>query len=184
MLRRLLSIPFLMFVLAACSGGLMQQGTLRPDIQRSYDLQGLRFSALPDLTVSEQESFYPTADVVWRGDPSGDRIAQIGAMFETAVARNRAVLNGDVPVDIAVTLVRFHGVTNRTRYTVGGVYHVVFDLTVLDARTSAVIEPARRVVGALDAPGGTTAVQLDESGQTQKVRVTDFLTGLLRAQLI
>lgn len=184
MLRRTFVIGALAFGAAGCSLGSEQGGTARPVMLRSYDLRRLRFGALPDLVVSEEESFYPIADVVWRGDPVGPRIAQIGAMFEEAAARNQSILNGTVPVDVDITLVRFHGVTNRTRATVGGVYNIIFDLTVRDARTGAVIEPARRVVGNLDAPGGGRAAAQDTAGQTQKVRVTDFLTGLLRQELI
>lgn len=156
----------------------------RPQMDRSYALKGFNFNALEGLTVSEDESFYPTADVVWRGDPLGPRIPQIAAMFAEAAARNRRVVNGTLPVTVDVTLVRFHGVTNRTRYTVGGVYNVVFDMTVRNATTGDVIEPTRRVVGNLDAPGGTRATVLESEGQTQKVRVTDFLTSLLRSQLV
>lgn len=183
--RRNFLISASLMSLAACGvplgGG---QGDPRPIMARSYALRGFRFAAAPDLVVSEEESFYPTADVVWRGDPRGPRVEQIGEMFNVAAERNRSVLTGSQPVSVDVTLVRFHGVTNRTRFTVGGVYNVIFDMTVRDARTGAVIEPTRRVVGNLDAPGGSRAVQLDESGQTQKVRVTAFLTGLLRAQLV
>jgi hypothetical protein len=57
-------------------------------------------------------------------------------------------------------------------------------MTVRNAVTGAVIEPTRRVVGNLEAPGGERATQLESQGQTQKVRVTDFLASLLRAQLV
>lgn len=153
-------------------------------MDRSYRLRAFNFEAAPGLRVAESESFYPNADIVWRGDPIGPRIPQITAMFEEAASRNIASLDGDFPVDVDVTLTRFHGVTNRTRYTVGGVYNVVFDLTIRAADTDQVIEPTRRVVGNLDAPGGERAARLDAAGQTQKVRVTDFLTELLRAQLV
>lgn len=181
--RSFLALPALL-TLAGCGVPLAQRSDPRPVMQRAYDLRGFRFAAAQDLEVSERESFYPTADIVWRGDPFGDRVAQIGAMFAEAAARNRRVLNGPVPVDVMVQLVRFHGVTNRTRYTVGGNYNIVFDMTVYAAGSNTVIEPTRRVVGNLDAPGGETAVRLEESGQTQKVRVTDYLTGLLRSQLV
>ena len=181
--RALILAPFAL-ALTGCGAVIAPKSDPRPVMTRSYDLQGFSFTAMPGLVVSEGEGFYPTADVVWRGDQGTDRIAQIGAMFTEAANRNRSVLTGSQPINVEVTLVRFHGVTNRTRYTVGGVYNVIFDMTVRDARTNAVIEPTRRVVGNLDAPGGARAVSLENSGQTQKVRVTDFLTGLLRAQLV
>ena len=173
-----------MGLFAACSpGGSDQRADPKPVMLRSYDLTDLRFSARQGLVVSEENSLYPQADVVWRGDPRGPRLAQIGAMFQEAARRNQTVLNGSQPVIAEVVLVRFHGVTERTRGSVGGVYNVIFELSVRDARTGAVIEPPRRVVGNLSAPGGSRGRALDAAGQTEKVRVTDFLTGLLRQQL-
>ncbi len=169
---------------AGCTVPPMQKTEPRMVKTRSYRLSGLSFSAPQDLTISESESFYPSADIVWRGDPLGPRVDQIERIFETAVRRNTAVLTGAEPIDVEITLVRFHGVTNKTRYSVGGVYNVIFDMTVRDARSGAILEPARRIVGNLSAPGGERAVRLEESGQTQKVRVTDYLAGLVRAQLI
>ncbi len=184
MLRRVFLTTAVAGLAAACAPGIAGQGAdPRPAMRRSYDLQGLRFQAREGLVVSEANNFYPPADIVWRGDPPGPRIPQIEAMFQAAAARSRSVLNGEMPVIIDVELVRFHGVTERTRSTVGGVYNVIFDMTVRNAQTGAIIEPARRVVGNLSAPGGSRGRELDAAGQTQKVRVTDFLTGLLRHQL-
>lgn len=170
--------------LAGCSVPFAVRTEARPEITRSYRLSQFSFSAPSNLIVSEREGYYPTADIVWRGDPLGPRVTQIERMFDTAAWRNTDVLTGSVPIILEVELVRFHGVTNRTRYSVGGVYNIIFNMTVRDARNGAVIEPKRRVVGNLSAPGGEQAVRLEEDGQTEKVRVTDYLTGLLRAQLI
>lgn len=171
--------------LVACSSGpaTFVASRTAPDVVRSYDVVTLTFFAPDDIEVSESQEFYPFADIVWRGDPFGARVPQIAEMFQTAVARNEAVLTGDVPVAIDISLVRFHGVTDRTRYSIGGVYNIVFDLTVLDARTGAILEQTRRVAANLEAPGGAEAVALEQSGQTQKVRVTDFLTSVLQAEL-
>ena len=184
MLRRTFVAGTVLTLAGACApGGADQTADPRPIMQRSYDLRDLRFTAREGLVVSEDNNFYPTVDIVWRGDPPGPRIPQIGAMFREAARRSQSVLNGTTPVVVDVELIRFHGVTERTRATVGGVYNIIFMLTVRDARTGAVIEPPRRVVGNLSAPGGSRARALDEAGQTQKVRVTEFLTGLLRQQL-
>lgn len=184
MFRKLL-VGLVMFVgLVACSGGQTGISSAAPEgITRSYQLADLSFSAPADLEVSESNGYYPFADVVWRGDRRGPRIPQIAAMFETAFARNAQTLRGSQRVVVAVQLERFHGVTDRTRYSVGGVYNIIFLMTVRDAASGAVIEPTRRVVANLDAPGGSTAVDLEQSGQTQKVRVVDFLTQVLRREL-
>lgn len=184
MLRRTFLVTSALGLVAACApGGAMQQADPRPVMQRSYDLRELRFAAREGLIVSEENSFYPMADIVWRGDPPGPRLAQIETMFQEAARRSQPVLNGSTPVVVDVVLIRFHGVTTRTRTTVGGVYNVIFDLSVRDAQTGAIIEPPRRVVGNLSAPGGARAAALIDAGQTERVRVTDFLTALLRQQL-
>lgn len=186
MLRRTFLTTSVIALAAGCSGGLFGQGgaTPKPVMARSYDIQDLQFGAIDGITVSEVESFYPQADIIWRGDPPGPRLPQIASMFQEAFDRNQSILNGSTPVDIRITLVRFHAVTDLTRLTVGGVYNIIFDMTVIDARTGAIIEPARRIEGNLNAPGGRRGQELISQGQTQRVRVTDFLTGLLRQQLV
>ena len=185
MLRRTFLATSVFALAAGCSvGGGNLSGTPKPVMMRSYDLRDLRFNARSDIIISEEDSFYPSADLVWRGDPRGPRVPQIGAMFQTAVTRNQSILNGTTPVDLEITLMRFHGVTEKTRRTVGGVYNIIFDMTVVDARDGTVIEPTRRIAGNLNAPGGSRGQALVNNGQTEKVRVTDFLTGLLRQELV
>jgi hypothetical protein len=185
MLRRSFITGVPLSFLAACGGGLFgSEGSAKPVMTRSYDIQRLRFTVAPDLTVSEQESYYPSSDIVWRGDPLGPRAAQIESMFQQAFDRNQSILNGTTPIDLEIELVRFHGVTDLTRLTVGGVYNIIFDMTVRNANSGTVIEPTRRIEGDLNAPGGRRGQALIAEGQTQRVRVTDFLTGLLRQQLV
>ncbi|MDO6589673.1 DUF6778 family protein [Loktanella sp. D2R18] len=180
-MKRLLAMMMLIAVMAACAG---PGSDPRPVMDRSYTLQSLNFVATPGLVVSEDNGYYPQADIVWRGDRPGPRVAQIGAMFETAVARNASVIRGDVPVTLDIQLIRFHGVTEKTRGSVGGVYNIIFMMTVRDARTGAVIEPARRIEANLKAPGGGQAQALERAGRTEKVEVVDFLTATLRNELI
>lgn len=153
-------------------------------IARNYALAGLEMAVPGDLRISESNSYYPFVDIVWRGDPIGDRREQIASMFYEAAQRNVGTpAEGERPVIAEVTLRRFHGVTERTHYSVGGVYSIRFDLTVRDAMTGDVIEPARTVTADLPAPGGQAAVELERAGQTERVRVTDFLAWTLRQQL-
>ena len=150
---------------------------------RNYDVWAMNFTTKDGLQVSEGNGYYPFTDVVWRGDPIGDRPSQIGAMFRTAFERNEPLLNGRTPVVVDVELQRFHGVTERTRFSVGGIYNIEFHLTVRHAETGAVLEQTRFVEANLPAPGGAAAILLDQQGQTEKVRVTDFLTKVFREEL-
>ena len=164
-------------------GPLAPAGEAPQQITRDYALADLVVVVPRELEVSERNGYYPFADIVWRGDPVGDRHAQIEELFRVAGDRAAPAIDGSREVIAQVQIVRFHGVTERTRYSVGGVYNMVFDLTVLDAQTGQVLEPARRIVADLPAPGGQAALELERAGQTERVRVLDFLTYTLGQEL-
>lgn len=192
-LTRMVSLTALMLSVAGCAtietptrASSLDVAGLTPAVtvaQRSYALQDVQVIMPASLRISEGAGYYPNADVVWRGDPIGDRAQQITAMFETAGDRVSAGLTGDVPVIAVVTLLRFHGLTERTRYSVGGVYSIEFTLEIRNAQTGVVIETARVVKHDLPGPGGLAAVALEQAGQTEKVRVTDHLTYVLQLEL-
>ena len=150
---------------------------------RSYDVVRFDFMVPRDLTVSERNGYYPVADIVWRGDPIGDRKAQLGEIFSTALKRGMGELQGGRPVAVEIELIRFHGVTERVLYSIGGNYHIVFEMTVRDAETGAILEPARRIETNLASNGGDAVLRDQQMGQTQKVRVTEFLAVMLRDEL-
>lgn len=152
-------------------------------VQQDYNIVRLDVDVPRDLRVSEANRYYPIADIVWRGDAPGDRHDQVAALFRAAGERVSSTLQGSDDVVVQVQLVRFHGVTEKTRLSVGGNYNMVFLLQVFDARTGAVLEPARQVVANLDAPGGEAGRALMAAGQTEAVRVVDHLTSVLMTEL-
>jgi hypothetical protein len=154
-----------------------------PQTMRDYSLHSIRFAVPTDMRVSEANSYYPIADIVWRGDPLGNRSEQISAIFQTSITAAGEGLTGSVPVTVDVELVRFHSLTERTRYSVGGVHSIKFDVTVRDAMTGAALEPTRRINGDFAALGGYAALAADNEGQTQKVRITTHLTSLFLREL-
>ncbi len=179
-------------VLSGCSALERVESFFRPNpysvapaenISISYALVDAIVDIPPGLSVSEVNAYYPFADIVWRGDPPGNRHAQIARLFTNAVELAKPGLAGQVPVVVEIALVRFHGVTEKTRATVGGVYNIVFTLAVRDATTLEIIEPARELEVDLAAPGGQAAMLLDSEGQTEVVRVTDFLSYVLVKEL-
>ena len=139
---------------------------------------------VPDsLTVSEANQYLPQGDIVWRGDPIGDRRAQVGAIFEEAFARGAAPLDGALGVMLDVEVTRFHALTEKARYTVGGVHNINFNLTLRDPETGAALSATRTVRADLDAFGGEQALRAEAAGQTQKVRITDHLAEVIRVEL-
>lgn len=182
---RLLKCVAVLAALAACSWterGVYVAQT-RPDIPRFYNLQQLVFTAPETLLVSESDGFFPNADVVWRGDPAGDRLQQIAALFGEAANRTKLFINSDIPIIADIELVRFHGITQRLRRGLGGSYAISFYLTVRDARNGAVIEQRRLIQTKLRAPGGAEARELEAAGRTERVQVIAFLVEVLRAEL-
>lgn len=135
------------------------------------------------LKVSERNSYLPLGDIVWREDPIGDRHAQVQKIVQDALVRGVAPLSGPVDVDVDVQVQRFHALTEKARYTTGGVHAITFDLALRDPATGKLLVPARRVRADLDAFGGQQAINAEARGQTQKVRITDHLAEVIRQEL-
>ncbi len=136
------------------------------------------------LKSSEANMYYPVGDIVWREDPLGDRHAQIAAIFDQSlkIARGETE-NGALPVKVEITLTRFHALTQKTRYTVGGVHSIAFNMTVTDPVTGAIIVPMHAVQANLKGYGGTRALMAESKGLTQKVRITKHLANVVEQEL-
>jgi len=137
----------------------------------------------PELLVSDADVYLPRADIVWHGDPAGDRRQQVEAMFERALALSTFDMSRGRPVVVMVQLEKFHGVTPKTRATVGGNFGIRFFLTVLDAETRQAIDGPRLVTADIKASGGVRALREEQRGITQKSVVTNALAGLLDQEL-
>jgi hypothetical protein len=154
-----------------------------PQVVRDYSLHSIRFAVPADMTVSEANSYYPIADIVWRGDPMGNRSQQINEIFQTSIRAAGQNMNGSIPVTVDVELVRFHSLTERTRFSVGGVHSITFSMTIRNAETGEVLEQSRTLNGDFAALGGRAAMAADNQGQGQKVRITAHLTNLFSREL-
>ncbi|MEQ3709201.1 MAG: DUF6778 family protein [Tateyamaria sp.] len=135
------------------------------------------------LTVSEGNGYLPSSDIVWRGDPIGDRYAQIGAIFNDAMKKGTAALDGATPVFLDIEVTRFHALTERARYSTGGVHNINFNVTVRHAVTNAQLGETRRVRADLTAFGGSQALAAEARGETQKARISAFLAEVIRQEL-
>ncbi len=137
------------------------------------------------LTVSEEETWAPEADIVWRGDPPGDRYVQVHDILETAFEGGVGHLKGPRRVDFYVTAREFHSLTDKARYqlTRSGVHNIEFDVVVRDRRSGEQIGPKYTINADLPALNGKQARQADAEGHTQKVRVTNYLTNVVYSWL-
>lgn len=155
-----------------------------PKVLRSqYEVKAVSVSVPQKLRVSEANMFYPIADIVWRGEPLADRHIQVQRIFEEAAATATSGMIQGPAVLVDLEVKRFHSVTEKTRYTVGGVHDMVYVMTLRDAATGAVIEGPREIKADVRAAGGAQAVAEDNMGRTQRVVIIERLVASLKAEL-
>jgi len=153
--------------------------TAQPDLR----VENVSVEVPSNLSVSEANLYLPRADIVWRGDAIGDRHRQVKAIFDTAMERGVDDVQGTRPVNVDIKVMRFHALTEKARYSVGGVHNIIFLLTIRDASTGEIIAGPREVRADLEAYGGDEAIQADARGDTQKVRITAHLADVIRQEL-
>lgn len=149
----------------------------------SFSLASFDVTVPETLKVSESNSFYPGGDIVWRGDPYGNRYEQIEAIFDNAIELGAAPLDGAMPVAVEIEVHRFHALTEKTRYSVGGIHSIEFTMTIRDPQTGAVVRGPREIKADLVGYGGSKALQAEAQGLTQKYRITQHLAKVVRDEM-
>lgn len=178
--------------LAACSNpsdpsvtrnGPLDVGLLATSPQADFNVADVRIIVPNALVVSEANVYYPNADIVWRGDAYGNRHQQIKSIFETAMTRGVQGLNGAQAISVDIEVKRFHSLTQRARYTTGGMHSIKFVMTLRDQASGALIADPQLISADLKAYGGRKAIASEHRGQTQKVRITAHLAGLIQTEI-
>jgi len=140
---------------------------------------------VPDtLTVSEANGIKPRADIVWREDPLGNRHEQVQAVVQEAMAFALAPLteDGTTPITVELELTRFHALTERTRYTIGGEHEIEFIFTVRHADTGEALTGPIPVDLTFRALGGSRALEAEAQGIYQRDRIQSQIAGWARAE--
>lgn len=150
----------------------------------TFNVRDVRISVPDALSVSEANIYYPSADIVWREGVFGDRHKQIAVIFKEGMTRGVKDLNGAQAINVNIEVKRFHSLTERARYTVGGVHSIKFILTLTDAKTGALIIKPRLIKADLKAYGGKRAVQAEHRGETQRVRITAHLAEVIKQEIL
>lgn len=149
--------------------------------RQNWDFAGLVVSVPRSLSVSEAHGIKPRADILWREDPIGDRYVQVERIMRDALTPALSTMEGPVPVEVVLEVTRFHALTERARYSVGGEQEIEFVYLVRDAETGAVLSPPQPVDLTFRALGGADAVAAEQQGITQRVRITDRLVRWARS---
>lgn len=148
-----------------------------------YSVVDLQVTVPTDLKVSEANLFFPVADIVWRGDAPGNRYQQVQAIFDAGMRRGAQSLTGSLEVNVEIEVMRFHSLTEKTRYTSGGIHSIKFMMAVYDAITGEVLMAPRVVKADLEGFGGSRAIAAEQNGLGQKVRIENHLANVIVDQL-
>lgn len=132
--------------------------------------------AVPEtLTTSEENSYTPDFDIVWHGEPAGDRRAQAAAILREGIEKGAAGLRGKTRVRIVATLGQFHAITPVVRENLqnSGVHNIQYSVQVFDARTGAALTEPQPVKAEFPALVGAAGDEADARGLTQRVQIVN-----------
>jgi hypothetical protein len=145
----------------------------------AYKVHRLTVRVPAELTVSEANRYLPNTDIVWREDPLGNRKKQVQKILTNAIVDGVSKIEEGHSVNMVVRLNTFHALTEKARYTVGGIHRINFDYVLRDVETGQTLEYVQNFDTSLKAYGGSKAVAAVANGQTQKVRITSHISNLM-----
>jgi len=67
-------------------------------LAKGWSLVDVRVETSSSLSVSEEDIYYPRADIVWREDPAGNRYEQVSKILDNGLSRGLTHLDGPQPV--------------------------------------------------------------------------------------
>lgn len=150
------------------------KASVAPDVSKSWHVTAVTVAVPDKLTVSEEHTFEPTADIVWREDAMGDRHIQVVAILQEAITRGAKNLQGPRPVRLDVTVSRFHALTleaESLNVPGIGVHNVNFVIRVLDAKTGAILAGPEDIDAAMPALTGAEMIKARLRGESQKTQI-------------
>ncbi len=172
--------------LAGCAGTFTTEYEtgLSADVTRGWRVQDVQVVAPTSLTVSEANRFAPDADIVWHGDPPGDRRAQVAKILDDGITEGASGLRGSRPVIIGVTVQTFHSLSPLALAEApSGVHNITYSTRVFDARSGEPLTQTEVITADLEAFTGAAAVVAVQQGETQKVRINRHLSNVTRGWL-
>ena len=133
------------------------------------------------LTVSEENTYAPNADIVWHGDIRGDRKAQVAAILEAAGIKGTENVKSGRNVHLVLQLEEFHGMTpiGLRKLKFSGIYNIAMVASVHHGPTNEVIVQPTPIYADLEAFTGARFAQAEAEGNTQKKRVTDHIAAVI-----
>lgn len=175
--RRLVLLGGLTAFLSGCGRWqVYYEAGLDPAVTRSWKLADVTVSVPDSLTVSNDNTYAPNADIVWHGEPFGDRRAQVATIMEEGIRQGGAALPGTRNVTIVAQVQHFHAVTPAAvARAPGAVHNIAYRVRVFDAQTAEPLTQAQSIEADLEAYVGDAAILAEIQGQTQRVRIVDHI---------
>lgn len=173
-------------LLAGCSNSwkVAYVDELDPAVTRTWILKDVIAIVPDDLSVSNANTFAPTADIVWHGEPFGDRRAQVAAIIDEGVTKGSAELQGPRPVTITVAVLRFHAVTPAAvARAPAAVHNIRYVIQVIDAETGTPLTEKQVIEADLEAYVGAAAIAAAINGDTQRARIVNHIAHVTRGWL-
>lgn len=166
----------------AASNWETQYEQLNPAETKNWRVTSVEVRAPETLTTSEENTYTPNFDVVWHGEPYGDRRAQAAAIVKEGIQRGATVVQGKQQVRLVATVAQFHALTPMTREALSnsGVHNIQYDIQAFDARTGAALTQSQRIKAELPALVGAQGDEADAKGFTQKVQITQHISRVTR----
>lgn len=184
--RRSLLLTGAASLLAGCAGRweVGYSDGLDAEVTRNWRLGDVLIVVPSDLSVSHANTFAPNADIVWHGEPFGNRRAQVAAILKEGITLGTRELRGDRPVTITATLMRFHAVTPAAvGRAPAAVHNISYMIQVLDATTGDPLTEKQVVQADLEAFVGAAAVAAAINGNSQRVRIVNHIGRVTRGWL-
>ncbi len=147
-----------------------------PSVTRTWKLADVNVTVPTSLSVSNDNTYAPNADIVWHGEPFGNRRAQVAAIVDEGIRRGAAGLPGSRDVTIVARVGHFHAVTPvAVARAPGAVHNIAYRTQVFDARTAEPLTEAQTIQADLEAFVGDAAIVAQIQGQSQRVRIVDHI---------
>lgn len=186
MQRRSVLLGGLLTLLAGCSGTWEVSYDTGVDaaVSRTWHVHNVMVVTPENLTVSNANTFAPNADIVWHGEPYGNRRTQVANIVEEGIRRGASVLKGTRDVTIVANIRHFHSVTPLAMSQApGAVHNIGYVVRVMDTETGAFLTEPEEISADLEAYVGAAAITAALEGNTERKRIVDHIARVTRGWL-
>lgn len=176
--RRTLMLGGTAALLSGCGRWRVDYETaMSPTVSKSWRLRNVEVTVPNTLSVNHNNnSFAPRADIVWHGEPYGDRRVQVRQILVDGLRKGGEGLPGSRGITLSARLDHFHAVTPLSvAKAPGAVHNISYELQVFDAATAIPLTEPQMIQADLEAYVGDAAIVAEIRGHGQRRRIVDHI---------